>query len=147
ARDLIVTGQHRILLGHVAQGAGLAPTEMLVPAKALIGQLRGVRFMRGRRFARWVHLALEHHQIITANGAYAESLLLRQVCVNTLLPAQRQCLERLIANGKIQSPAMPARPCLGASAAQRMMASMRPQSGPGAFAARVSERERYFSFH
>ena len=147
ARDLIVSGQHRILLGHDAQAAGLAPKEMLVPAKALIGQLRGVRFMRGRRFARWVHLAFTHHQIVTANGAYAESLLLGQLCVNTLLPAQRQCLERLIANGKIQSPATPVRPSLGASAAQRMMTCMRSQSGRGATATRVSERERYFSLH
>lgn len=48
ARDLIMSGQHRILLGHENQAAGLAPRETLVPAKALIGQVRSVLFMRQR---------------------------------------------------------------------------------------------------
>ncbi|RLJ60200.1 Hint domain-containing protein [Litoreibacter meonggei] len=141
-RDLIVSAQHRMLLGHRSQAAALAPRQTLVPAKALIGQVRGVRYMRGRRVARWVHLAFERHQIVTVNGAYSESLLLGRVCLNGLLPTQRNSLERLIANGEIQAAA-PARPCLGVSAARRMMGSSRLRPD----ATRLSERERLFSLH
>jgi hypothetical protein len=65
-RDLLLSPQHRVLVG---QGA----TEALLPVKALIdGQ--GVLKVPCREVS-YLHLLLEGHQVIAADGAAVESLL------------------------------------------------------------------------
>ncbi|NRB17034.1 MAG: Hint domain-containing protein [Rhodobacteraceae bacterium] len=66
-RDLVVSPQHRMLLPVESQkGGGLAP------AKGMTG-LQGVRQLHGRRFAEYIHLLFEQHEIIFAEGAPSES--------------------------------------------------------------------------
>lgn len=125
AQDLIVSPQHRILLGHASQAADYAPAQVLVPAKALVGTVPGVRIMRGRLVARWVHFACKTHQIVCANGAYAESLLFGSVCYTGLLPAQRKCLDVLAQVRLVDLDTPAARPCLGVKATQKMISRQR----------------------
>lgn len=76
ARDLVVSGQHRILAGELGQLTTHFSTPCLVPAKALTG-LPGIALLPcppgGRR---WVHFAFARHAIVRAAGCYSESLLL-----------------------------------------------------------------------
>lgn len=123
--DLVVSAQHRILLGRAAQASDYLPTETLVPAKALLGVIPGVRLMRGRRHATWVHLALADHAILTANGAYAESLLFGPVAWRGIAPLRRIGLRQMAGQGLISLPPAPARPCPGASAAHRAIVAWR----------------------
>lgn len=76
--DLIVSPQHRILLGG----------DVLAPAKALTS-LKGVRRMRGKTSITWYHFACEKHHIVTANGAQSESLLLGPMVVKGLPRRER----------------------------------------------------------
>ncbi|PTX56429.1 Hint domain-containing protein [Litoreibacter ponti] len=122
ARALVVSGQHRVLLGHPGQGAGLLPAQTLVPAKALVGRLPGVRLMRGRTRARWVHLVLKDHAILTANGAYAESLLMGPQALKSISPARQVRLRLLAASGLLSLTPRPARPLLPAAQAHRALA-------------------------
>lgn len=111
-RDLVISPQHRILVGGAGQLPTLVDHEALSPAKALAG-LRGIRRMHGRRTVRWVHFALETHQIVRSNGCYTESLLLGPMVLGRLSNRQRDHLrsvfrpgDRTHWNGKV------ARPCL-----------------------------------
>ncbi|MEQ6247595.1 Hint domain-containing protein [Sulfitobacter sp. HNIBRBA3233] len=89
--DLIVSPQHRLLL---ARGEGNQGTEVLVPAKALLG-MRGVRQMKGCKKMVWHHFALASHQIVRVNGAWTESLLLGPMVVKGLPRRDRKALRAL----------------------------------------------------
>lgn len=89
--DLIVSPQHRILVGGHGQLEDLFDTESFVPAKALT-VLRGVRFMHGRKRAVWVHFACARHEVVTAAGARSESLLLGDMVLRDLPERQRRRL-------------------------------------------------------
>ena len=73
--DLIVSPQHRVLVGGAGQLEHLFASQALVPAKALTS-LAGVRHMRGKQRMTWVHFALDRHHIVRANGLCAETLFL-----------------------------------------------------------------------
>ncbi|MDJ0821654.1 MAG: Hint domain-containing protein [Paracoccaceae bacterium] len=73
--DLIVSANHRVLVGGQGQLERGLNSELLVPAKALTG-LPGIRFARGKRVMAWVHLVCSRHEIVQANGCWAETLLL-----------------------------------------------------------------------
>lgn len=75
AQDLVVSGQHRILVGAYGQLADLFQAPVMVPAKALC-HLHGVRFMAGKRKITWHHVLCDDHCVIFANGLASESLLL-----------------------------------------------------------------------
>ena len=110
ARDLVVSAQHRVLIGGFGQVAGAFGTEALVPAKALTG-LPGVRLMHGRRSADWVHFALRRHAVVLADGCATESLLLAPMVMNGLPAFQRRRLEAElgpVSGGALNGP--PARP-------------------------------------
>ncbi|WGH78858.1 Hint domain-containing protein [Jannaschia ovalis] len=94
ARDLVVSPQHRVLVGGLGQMMALFAGERLVAAKALTA-LPGVRFMRGRRAVDWVHLAFARHELILAEGCIAESLLLRRMVWAGLNAADRRALRTL----------------------------------------------------
>ncbi|MBB4175574.1 Hint domain-containing protein [Sulfitobacter noctilucicola] len=77
-RPLIVSSNHRIPLA-VGQQRRL----VLFPAKVLVGW-RGIRFMRGRRHMRWVHLGLPVHALIESGRLMTESLLPGNMVEQTL---------------------------------------------------------------
>ncbi len=71
-RDLSVSPQHRILLYGDEIKKLFGASEVFAPAKGLCG-LNGVRIMRGKRSVTYVHLLLDHHAVLTAEGAPSES--------------------------------------------------------------------------
>ncbi|WP_299785872.1 Hint domain-containing protein [uncultured Marivita sp.] len=121
-RDLIVSPQHRILVGGHGQLETRFDRECFVPAKALTG-LPGIRQMRGKRAITWVHFALDRHHVIRANGLRSESLYLGPMVVQSLTPEERSDLHEVFAcrrdDGSLNGPA--ARPFLTVQAARRML--------------------------
>lgn len=90
-RDLVVSPQHRILLGGSGQLENTFPEEVLAPAKALT-TLQGIRHMNGKRDITWVHFAFDKHEAVYANGCVAESLLFGPMVLNGLSDTQRLVL-------------------------------------------------------
>lgn len=85
-RTLDVSPQHRMLAkGHPEFG------EVLLPAKSLVA-LKGVRQQRSVRSTNYVHILFENHEILFAEGARAESLLLREPFLETLTEAQKKSI-------------------------------------------------------
>lgn len=78
--DLVVSAQHRILVGEAGQLDETFDSPAFVPAKALIG-LAGIRVMRGKRRVTWHHFALADHHVVFAEGCASESLLLGPIVV------------------------------------------------------------------
>ncbi len=137
ARDLVVSPQHRILVGGRGQLAGAFPGERFAPAKALTGLPR-IRFMAGKRTIIWHHFALETHAVVTANGCLSESLLLGPMVIGGLTRAQRRRLSAIFgpapSGGAVNAD--PARACLSvretqAVLSQRLAAVRRRAFGDG----------------
>lgn len=83
AADLTVSAQHRILVGSHGQLTHLFPEAVFVPAKALTS-LPGISHLAAGPDIQWVHLALDQHDIIRANGAFSESMLLGKVALSAM---------------------------------------------------------------
>ena len=121
--DMVVSPQHRILIGQDGQMQGLDSGPVLVPAKALT-DLPRIRHMKGRRAITWVHFALDCHAVVMANGCASESLLLGPVVLRGLSFAGRRNLDRIFGkaatpDGALNGP--PARPFLRVGEARRML--------------------------
>ncbi|MGI3165279.1 Hint domain-containing protein [Pseudooceanicola sp. 200-1SW] len=71
-RDLMLSPQHRVLLGGPDVAALTGEARVLAPACGLV-PLPGVRVMRGRRDAVYVSVLLDRHDVIRAEGAPVES--------------------------------------------------------------------------
>lgn len=107
ARDLVVSPQHRILVtGRLAQRFG-APPELLVPAVRLVG-LPGISRDDHCRPVRYLHLLCARHEILTANGAAAESLWLGGPALDLPGPDARDQIARLARCHRLDTT--PARP-------------------------------------
>lgn len=121
ARDLIVSPQHRILVGGRGQLEALSANEAFAPAKSLAG-MPGIRFMRGRSDITWHHFALDRHELVIANGCTTESLLLGPMVLRNLTPDERRALLRVFADqGKTGClNGAPARPCLSVTQVRRL---------------------------
>ncbi|MHA6327269.1 Hint domain-containing protein [Roseivivax sp. CAU 1753] len=91
AQDLIVSPQHRILVGGGGQLTRYFDTKAFAPAKALT-KLPGIRHMKGKTKITWIHFACDRHEVVTANGCLSESLLLGPMVVNGLTRAERRVL-------------------------------------------------------
>ena len=92
--NLIVSQQHRILVGEAGQLEEYFDCPMFVPAKALTG-LPGIRQMNGRKNIEWWHFACDGHEIVEANGAQTETLLVGKMVLNGLPWSERVELHRL----------------------------------------------------
>lgn len=90
--DLVVSPQHRILVGGRQQLKRGFTREALIPAKSLT-MLPGIRQMRGRKSITWVHFACRRHEIVTANGCLSETLLLGPMVTQALTPHERHILQ------------------------------------------------------
>ena len=73
ARDLIVSPQHRIFIRSKIAIKMFAAAEILVPAKHLLA-LEGVEIATDVNEVTYFHLLCDNHEIIEADGAFAETL-------------------------------------------------------------------------
>ncbi len=73
-RVLEVTAQHRLLIASPVATRMFGVPEVLVPAH-LLTCLPGIRFLKGRLSFDCVHLMLDRHELIWAEGVPAETLL------------------------------------------------------------------------
>jgi len=90
-QDLIVSPDHRILIkGAVAQTLFNTP-EVLVTASDLIND-RTIRVDRRCRGVSYIHLMLDQHQIVWANGVEVESFHPATMAASQINPHQRQTL-------------------------------------------------------
>ena len=74
-RDLHVSPQHRILVRSKVAQCVLGDFEALVPAIKLVGH-PGIEIDKSVKEVEYFHFALEHHSIVYAQAAYAETLYL-----------------------------------------------------------------------
>jgi len=72
-KPLEVSPQHRIMLKSRIAERMFGKDEVLVPARWFVG-LPGVTRVKGIRPTQYIHLLVEGHQVLLANGAPAESL-------------------------------------------------------------------------
>jgi len=123
AQDLIVSPQHRILVGGAGQLQPIFGSVALVPAKSLTS-LRGIRHMMGKTSITWVHFACDRHEVVYANGCLSETLLLGPMVVNGLPSAERRALTDIFGPAPAPDVALngpPARDCLTVGAARRQI--------------------------
>lgn len=124
-RDLVVSAQHRMLIGAKRQLPRLAAEEAFTPAAALT-DLPQIRSLRGCRKMLWIHFAFDRHAVVRAEGALAESLLLGPMVHQGLPEMDRAALKMVfgeVAQGALNGP--PARPCLRAGEVRRRIARAR----------------------
>lgn len=113
-RDLIVSPQHRMLVGGQMQLSNSFAGETFVPAKALT-ILPGIRQMQGKRAVTWVHFACARHEIVFAQGCFSETLLLGGMAMSGLTPRERLGIYRVFPKSQDTDQALngpPARPCM-----------------------------------
>ena len=125
SRNLIVSPQHRILVGGGGQLQDKFKSEALVPAKSLLS-LRGIRHVMGRREITWIHFACKRHEVVVANGCLSESLLLGPMVVNGLTAGECQALRDIYGTPATPDAALngpPARQCLAVGVVRRQLAS------------------------
>ena len=123
ANDLIVSPQHRILVGGLSQLDDLGEGQAFAPAKSLTG-LPCIRFMRGRSEITWIHFACAHHEVVFANGCASETLLFGSMALNELSKPQLRSLRRLFGPQTSSDDALngpPARPCLTVGAVRKLL--------------------------
>ncbi|RCW81007.1 Hint domain-containing protein [Paracoccus lutimaris] len=83
--ELRVSPQHRMLVRSIIARRMFDTDEVLVPANKLVG-LAGIRIDDSCREVEYFHLLFDSHQIIHAEGALSESLLMGSEAVNGLDP-------------------------------------------------------------
>lgn len=84
-RDLRVSPQHRMLLRSRIAERMTGQREVLVPARKLLG-LPGIVLDHDLRTVTYLHLMFDHHEIVFAEGAPAESLLPGPMALQALGP-------------------------------------------------------------
>ncbi|WP_412509419.1 Hint domain-containing protein [Roseovarius sp. SYSU LYC5161] len=127
SEDLIVSAQHRILVGGAGQFDAVFDSEALAPAKSLTGA-PGIRHMKGKQDITWVHFACDRHEVVIANGCQSESLLLGPMALTTLAAAERRAVTDLFGPAPVPGAALngpPARDCLKVGVARRRIAEHR----------------------
>jgi len=130
-RPLVVSPQHRLLVtGHKAQLL-FGSSEVLVAAKHLLDG-RDVRRVEQARVT-YIHLLLDRHEVIYAEGAATESFHVGDMSLSALAPAAREALFRVFPHLRATpwSYGDTVRPCLKRHEA-RLLA---PQPMPDAIAA------------
>lgn len=82
-RDLLVSPQHRMLVRSAVAARMFGEAEILVPACQLAGQL-GIRRTEAPQGIEYIHILLDHHAVLFAEGAPSESLFLGEQVHETL---------------------------------------------------------------
>jgi len=94
ATDLTVSPQHRILLRSDIISSTLGHGEVLVPAKKLL-DIPGVGIDSNVSEVTYVHLLLDRHEVIFANGTETESLFTGPEALKAIPEASRQEVKEL----------------------------------------------------
>ncbi len=112
ARALCVSPQHRILLRNAVARRMFGHTEVLVAAKSLLG-MPGITQSQHASSTTYWHFACDNHEMVMANGTWAETLLLGPVALKALPIAQRRELAELLpaAHPTPANTPAPCRPC------------------------------------
>lgn len=118
ARQMQLSPQHRILLTGPVTGQGQG---VLAPARGLM-PFPGVRVMRGVAATTYVHVFLDRHEILSAEGVPAESFYPGRMALRALAPADRRRLDPLI---PVTGYGPPARQLITRSDAANLAASQR----------------------
>ena len=93
-RDLMVSRQHRILLRAAAAKAIFGVQEVLLPANKLL-PLDGVEQGPDDAPVEYIHILLDTHEVVFAEGLPAETLFLGDRALAALSPAARREIEAL----------------------------------------------------
>lgn len=101
--DLIISPQHRVLVGQNEQLQDIFVEPALTASKALTA-CSGVRHMMGRIEVEWFHFAFQRHEIVFANGCATESLLLGSMVLAGLSHRERQALRAKFGATCLKSP-------------------------------------------
>ncbi|MEX0307897.1 MAG: Hint domain-containing protein [Ruegeria sp.] len=83
SRDLLVSQQHRILIKGAKVEMLFGVPEVLIAAKHLCSW-PGINIETRDEPVEYLHILLDHHEILTAEGAQAESLFLGEETLHTL---------------------------------------------------------------
>ncbi len=97
-RDLVVSPQHRILLRSDVAERMFGEVEILVPACQLVGQ-PGISRAETDQPAQYVHILLDHHAIVFAEGAPSETLFLGTQVHETLSPREISMIQSQMPGG------------------------------------------------
>jgi hypothetical protein len=89
--DLVVSPEHRVLVGGETPRDLWGETEVLVRAGDLVGD-RGITVDHSLRETWYIHLMLERHQVVWANGVQVESFHPGYMGLETLSGLQRESL-------------------------------------------------------
>lgn len=87
AQDLLVSRQHRILIGSRIVKRMFDKDEVLVPAKDLAGIVPGIELQEPVQDVTYVHMMFDRHEIVIANGLATESLLSGPQALKSVSPA------------------------------------------------------------
>lgn len=132
AQDLVVSPQHRLLVAGAEVRDLTDCDEALVPARQLLS-LPGVTLESPEAGVSYVNLLLDRHEILLAEGAWAESLYTGPVGMAALPAAQRAEIFSLFPELALPDAvphAPPARPFLTGRAARRFVALRRGLAAP-----------------
>lgn len=118
---LFVSRQHRVLVTGKIADRMFGKTELVVPAKDLLGY-SGCRISSANHSLDYFHILLDRHHIINANGVGAESLYLGREGVMAMCPAAREELAsiypQIVQAGSFVPPALCRHPAAGHRARQ-----------------------------
>ncbi|WP_417604557.1 Hint domain-containing protein [Primorskyibacter flagellatus] len=84
--DLVVSPQHRVLVRSIIAERMFGIPEVLVAAKQLL-HLDGVDIEESLTDVTYVHILLDRHEVVLANGAFAETLYLGPMALQAVGPA------------------------------------------------------------
>jgi len=121
-RPLVVSPQHRLLIRSPMAELFFANHEVLIPAKAMIGQ-PGVSAHQVAQVT-YVHLLLRDHHILQASGALCESLFLGDIADS--ITAQQMSATQREAARKLRHTA--ARPMLTFREARNLVGARMPRT-------------------
>jgi hypothetical protein len=93
--DLLVSPQHRMVVNGPAAQALFNTPEVLVAAEDLINDV-SIHVDVTQREVTYIHILLERHQVIWANGLETESFHPSNTALDTVVPEQRQTLLALL---------------------------------------------------
>ena len=141
SKRLEVSPQHRIMLKSRIAERMFGEEEVLVPAQFFVG-LPGISRVRGVHPTEYLHLLVEGHQVLIANGAPAESLYVGKEARSMLGKANWKAMKANLrcapfVNGK---PTMePARKLVDGQKARRLVSRLVRNSKRGLIEAPVKQ--------
>lgn len=113
-QDLLVSPQHRMLIGGAASELLFSEDAVLIPAIHLVG-MEGVTQETGGE-VEYVHIMFPQHEVIEANGALTESFFPGEMAMQALGQRTREELLTLFPHLK-DADAITALPCIQGAAA------------------------------